>query len=175
MLPSRRNLARERQPWTPTEIARARAAYWVLAVACLVMAGAGGYLVLLEEKPVREARPVAAVIEHMDVVKLTDARAQASNRPIVIYSYSIGDVRYTTDRLTSSGRLHDSAWVATATRQFRPGQAVTAYVGSTDPGSAFLVRDYDWRAYAVFLGPLTVAVSLAVYWPWSGLRAKSEG
>ena len=162
--------AHARTVWSRAERLRARIAYWVLVVACLVIAGGGWYLVRLEEQPARVADPVQATVEHVDVITRDDGHGHMTKRPLVIYSYSIHGVRYTTDRLTSLGRTHDSAWVGQVVQHYRPGQAVTAYVSPSDPGSAFLLRDYDWRAY-VFLGaPLVLGIGLIGYWPWTGLR-----
>jgi hypothetical protein len=60
------------------------------------------------------------------------------------------------------------------TRRFHTGETVTAYVSPTNPGSAFLIRDYDWRAYTLLGLPLALAVGLVIYWPWAGIRAATN-
>lgn len=139
------------------------------------MVAAGGfYLVRLEDTPVRNADPVPARIEHVEVISRDDGHGHTAKLPLVIYSYSINGVRYTTDRLTSLGRQRGANWIAEVTQRFRPGETVTAHVAKLDPGSAFLIRDYDWRAYAYLVVPLVIALGLAVYWPWAGIRQPSS-
>jgi Protein of unknown function (DUF3592) len=157
---------------THTERVRAGVAYWLFVVACLAFSGAGWFLVYVEGKPVREARPVPATIEHVEVVPTKDGHGHSSSRLLIIYSYSIGGSRYTTDRLTSLARPHSGAWTAQMAHRFDSGQKVTAHVSPMDPGSAFLVQDYDWRAYAFAIVPLFCALALAVYWPRSGIRVQ---
>jgi Protein of unknown function (DUF3592) len=161
--------------WTPAERMRAGIAYWVLVAACLVMSSGGVYLIYLQERPAREARQVAATIERLEVIPRDDGHGHVEHRPLVLYSYSVDGVRYTTDRLTSLSRQHDSAWIAHATAQFHVGQSVTAYVHIADPGFAFLVRDHDWRAYAFSGVTAAMALGLAAYWPWAGLRQMPLG
>jgi hypothetical protein len=142
-------------------------------VACLAFSGAGWYLIYVEGGPARNAQPVQARIEHVEVVSTKDSRGRALQRPLVIYSYSVGGVRYTTDRIMSVARPQTSSWAEEIARQYKVGQTVTAYVTPLDPGSAFLIQDRDWRAYAFAIIPLILALGLAVYWPWAGIRAQA--
>jgi len=115
---------------------------------------------------------VLATIERAEDISTNDGHGHVTKRLLVIYSYSVDGVRYTTDRVTSRGNAHGSLWAEHVARQFHSGQSVTAYVGTTDPGSAFLVRDHDWRVYALVAFPLVVAIGLAIYWPWAGIQLR---
>jgi hypothetical protein len=156
--------------WTRAERVRAGVAYWLFVAACLVIAAGGLYLVRLENTPVRNAQPVPATVEHVETISRDDGHGHAAKVPLVIYSYTVNGVRYTTDRLTSLGRQHAGSWTTDMMKQFHPGQTVTAYVAKLDPGSAYLIRDYDWRAYAFLIIPIVAALALALYWPWAGIR-----
>lgn len=119
-------------------------------------------------------QPVSAHIEHVETVSAKDNHGHAIRRPLVIYSYTVGGVRYTTDRITSLVRPHGSAWADEMVHRFHTGQTLTAYVAPFDPGSAFLIQDRDWRAYAFAIVPLLIALGLATYWPWAGIRADTR-
>ena len=159
---------------TRTERVRAGVAYWLFVVACLAFSGAGWYLVYVEAGPARNAQPMQARIEHVEVVSTRDPKGHAVRKPLIIYSYSVGGVRYTTDRITSLARSHSSSWADQITRQFHVGQTVTAYVAPLEPGSAFLIQDRDWRAYLFAILPLVAGLGLAAYWPWAGIRAPAD-
>ncbi len=161
-------------PLTRTERVRAGVAYWLFVVACLAFSGAGWYLVYVEAGPTRNTQPVQARIEHTELVSIKDPNGHVLRRPLVIYSYSVGGVRYTTDRITSLGRSHSASWAEKIVGQFHVGQTVTAYVSPFDPGSAFLIQDRDWRAYVFAIVPLLVGLGLAAYWPWAGIRTASD-
>jgi hypothetical protein len=119
---------------------------------------------------------VTAKIEHAQVVSTRDARGHEVKRPLIIYSYAVGGVRYTTDRITSLRRNHSDAWAADMVRRYHVGENVTAYSSPTDPGSAFLIAETDWRLYGFIIAPLVLAIALAVYWPWAmGSRAVKSG
>lgn len=124
----------------------------------------------VQGKPARLAHPVSARVESVQVLSVKDARGRAEKRPVVIYSYSVGDVRYTSDRLTSLAGSHSDSWAEHMAQRFHAGQTVTAYIAPLDPGSAFLIQERDWRTYSFAIIPLVVAFALAVYWPWAGLR-----
>jgi len=155
---------------TAEQRTRARIAYWVTFAALLLFAGGGGYLVALESRPARAARPIEGRIEHVDFIKHDDGHGNVSVRPIVIYSYSVGEVRYTTDRIGSLGHPLQARDSVEIRRRYQAGQPVTAYVVPLDPGSAFLVQDHDWKAYSFLFVPLAGALGLAAYWPASGLK-----
>jgi hypothetical protein len=157
---------------TRTERVRAGVAYWIFVVALLAFSGAGWYLVYVEAGPARNTQPVQAKIEHVEVVSAKDASGRPIRRPLILYSYSVGNVRYTTDRITSLGRSHGASWTDDIVGQYHAGQTVTAHVNPFDPGSAFLIQDRDWRAYVFAIIPLVLALGLAAYWPWAGLRGK---
>ena len=160
--------------WTRAERVRATIAYWLLVVGCFVIAAGGWYLVTLQSEPARTARPVSAKIEHVEVVSIKNPHGDSVSRPLIIYSYSAAGVRYTTDRLTSLGRQHSSSWAKAMAGRYHVGDTVTAYVAPLNPGSAFLVRDYDWRSYGFLVIPLVIGAGLALYWPWAGIRALAE-
>jgi len=160
--------------WTRAERMRASIAYWLLVVACLIVAGGGAYLVHLEATPDRGTQIVPATIEHVEVIARNDGHGHTVKLPLVLYSYSINGVRYTTDRLTSRGRCHDENWATDVAHRYHAGETVPAYVSTFDPGNGFLIRDTDWRAYAFLIVPLLIAIMLAVYWPWAGIRAPAN-
>jgi hypothetical protein len=162
------------RPLTHTERKRAGVAYWLFVVACLAFSGAGWYLVYVEGGLARKTQPVQARIEHSEVVSTKDPSGRPVQRPLVIYSYSVGDVRYTTDRITSLARPHSSSWANQMVGQYHVGQMVTAHVNPFEPGSAFLIEERDWRAYTYAIVPLLVAIGLAAYWPWAGIRTPSD-
>jgi hypothetical protein len=161
-----------KREWTRADRIRAGFAYWLFVCACFVLAFGGWLLLRMEGARMGDVRPVTATIERVETVTNDDGHGHATTRRLVIYSYSIDSVRYTTDRVGSRGAAQQSAWAAHVARQLRPGQTVTAYVASSNPGSAFLVRDYDWRVYALLGLPLALGVGLAIYWPWAGIRAE---
>lgn len=158
---------------TRTERVRAGVAYWLFIVACLAFSGAGWYLVYVEAGPARNTQPVQAKIEHVEVVSTKDPKGHPFRRALILYSYPVGNVTYTTDRITSLGRSHGDSWTDYIVRQYHVGQTVTAHVNPLEPGSAFLIQDRDWRAYAFAIIPLAVALGLAAYWPWAGIRARA--
>ena len=162
------------RPLTRTERVRAGVAYWLFVVACLAFSGAGWFLVHAEAAIARHAQAVDAVIEHVEVVSAPDSKGRVTRRPLIIYSYSIGGVRYTTDRVTALTRSHSASWADEIVGQYKVGQKVTAYVSPADPGSAFLIADRDWRAYAFAVVPLVLALGLAAYWPWAGVRQRAD-
>jgi hypothetical protein len=160
----------EIRPLTRTERVRAGVAYWLLTVALLAFSGAGWFLVYAQGKPARTAQPVPARIESAEVLSVKDAHGHPVKRAMVIYSYSVGNVRYTSSRITSLAGAHSDSWEEHMAHRFHIGQDVTAYVAPLDPGSAFLIQQGDWRAYAFGIVPLVFALALAIYWPWAGIR-----
>jgi hypothetical protein len=158
------------RPLTRTERVRAGVAYWLLVVALLAFSGAGWFLVYAQGKPARSAKPVPARIESSEVLSVKDAKGHFVKRPVVIYSYSVGDVRYTSSRITSLAGRHSDAWAEDIAHRFHPGQTVTAYTEPLDPGSAFLIQTGDWRTYSFAIVPLVLALALAIYCPWAGIR-----
>lgn len=162
------------RPLTRNERVRATVAYWLIVVVCVAFSAAGWFLVYAQAQPSRGVQPVPAKIEHVEVVSTKDAHGHPTKRPLVIYSYTVGGVRYTTDRISSLVRPHGASWADEMVHRYHPGESVTAYVAPFDPGSAFLIRDRDWRTYAFGIVPLVLAVGLAAYWPWTGLRATKQ-
>jgi Protein of unknown function (DUF3592) len=158
------------RPLTRIERVRAGVAYWLLVVALLAFSAAGWFLVYAQGKPARIAKAVPARIESVQVLSVKDARGHSTKRPIIIYSYSVGDVRYTSDRIMSLAEPHSASWAERMAQRFHVGQAVTAYITPLDPGSAFLIQERDWRTYAFGVVPLILALALAIYWPWAGIR-----
>jgi hypothetical protein len=142
----------------------------MLTLALLAFSAAGWFLVYVQGKPARLAQPVSARIESVQVLSVKDARGYAVKRPVVIYSYSVGTVRYTSDRITPLAGSHSDSWAEHMAQRYRAGQTVTAYIAPFDPGSAFLIQDRDWRTYSFAIVPLVLAFALAAYWPWAGLR-----
>ncbi len=155
----------EIRPLTAQERTRATIAYWICVGACVVFAAAAAYIVWLREAPIREARPVAARIEHVEMISRDDGHGHVRTLPLVIYSYTIGGVRYTTSRLTSLATPHGDRWAADVTRRYHQGDSVTAYYNPAEPGSAFLTRERSWGAYAMVGIPLLLALALVLYWP----------
>jgi hypothetical protein len=159
------------RPWTRSERIRAGIAYWIVVAACFIVAGSGWYLVHLQGALSRTTRPISATIEHAEVISKKDSHGHVTKQPLVLFSYTVGGVRYTTDRIMSLNRSHSEGWAAEIAHRYHDGQTVTAYYNPLDPGSAFLERDVEWRAYVFLVVPLALALALIVYWP----RAFAEG
>jgi hypothetical protein len=165
--------------WTRSERIRAGIAYWVVVAVCLLVAGSGLYLVRLQGALTRTTQPISATIEHVEIISKKDAQGHATRQPLVLYSYTVGGVRYTTDRLTSLSRSHSDAWTTETAHRYHDGQTVTAFYNPLDPSSAFLEREFEWRAYGFLVVPLALALGLILYWPRAfaeekGRRPSSE-
>ena len=152
-------------PWTPLERARARWFYWALIVICVIFAGAGGYLIQWQQRPLQDWVPVVAAIRRIDVIPQNDGHGHATQRSVILYSYSARDVVYTTDRVTPSTNVRDPNTVSALAKSLHEGQTVTAYYDPVQPGSAYLVRARNRVLYLLFAAPLLLAVILIANWP----------
>jgi hypothetical protein len=154
-----------RFPWTPQERARARSFYWGLIVICLIFAGAGLYLIQWQQKPIHDWVPVVATVRRLDVLSQSDGRGHTTPRSEILYSYPVGAVVYTTDRVTPATDPRDQSTVASLAKSLHEGQTVSAYYDPAQPGSAYLVRAHNRVLYAILAGPLLLAIILIANWP----------
>jgi hypothetical protein len=159
------DLALKNSSWTPVERARAKAFYWALIAICLVFAGAGWYLIEWQQKPLHDSIPVMATIRRLDVMPQNDGHGRTIQHPVILYSYSVGGVVYTTDRVTPSTDVRDLDAVATLAKSLHEGQSITAHYYPAQPESAYLIRAHNRVLYALCAGPLLLAVILIANWP----------
>jgi Protein of unknown function (DUF3592) len=155
----------EARPITRAEHIRLAVMYWGFLIACLVFAAVGLDLVRAQEMPIRNAHPVTATIDHVDVVTHKDTRGRPTQQPIVLYSYQVNGVHYSTDRVTLRDASRSGSWATDMAARFHAGETVTAYYDPADPGAAFLIAERSWAIFASFIVPLAVALVLACLWP----------
>jgi hypothetical protein len=139
--------------------------YWGFVIACLVFAAVGWRLVRAQEMPIRNAHPVTAKIIRVDVIAHQNSRGRTLQQPIVMYSYQVDGVHYSTDRVTVLEASRSGHWAADVASRFHSGDSVTAYYDTAAPGSAFLIEERSWTIYASFIVPLVIAIALACLWP----------
>jgi hypothetical protein len=139
--------------------------YWGLVAACVVFAIVGWRLVQAQEAPLRGAHPVSATILRTDVVTHKDAQGHTVQQPIVMYSYQVDSVHYSTDRVTLREASRAGDWAKGVAARFHAGDTVTAYYDPASPGSAFLITERSWIVYAAFGVPLVLAILLSLLWP----------
>ena len=151
-------------PLTPEDHARLRVLYWTLIVVCLIFSGAGWYLVLWQTRPLQNWIPVAATIRRVDVVEQKDSQGVSTKHPVILYSYPVDSVVYTTDRVTPSSDVRDPATVSALATRLHEGESITAYHDPFQPGSAYLVRSRHRVLYVLAVGPLLLAVILLANW-----------
>jgi hypothetical protein len=108
---------------------------------------------------------VTATIIHVDVIAHQDTRGRTLEQPIVMYSYQVDGVHYSTDRVTVLEASRSGHWATDVASRFHAGDTVTAYYDPTAPGSAFLIEERSWTIYASFIAPLVIAIVLACLWP----------
>jgi Protein of unknown function (DUF3592) len=150
---------------TRGERVRLAVMYWGFVVACLVFAAVGLHMVRAQEIPIRDARPVSAAVKRVDIVTHKDVRGRPTQQPIVLYSYQVNGVHYSTDRVALREASRSGSWASDVAARFRVGQTVTAYYDPADPGAAFLIPERSWAVFASFIVPLAVALVLAGLWP----------
>jgi hypothetical protein len=139
--------------------------YWGLIAAFVIFAAVGWRLVQAQDAPLRGAHPVSATIIRTDVVTHTDARGRTVHQPIVMYSYQVDGVHYSTDRVTLREASRTGDWATGIAARFHAGDTVTAYYEPATPGSAFLITERSWEVYAAFVVPLVLAILLSLLWP----------
>ena len=149
---------------TPEDRSRLQALYWLLIVICLIFSGAGWYLVVWQTRPLEHWIPVTATIRKVDVIEQKDSHGASTKRPMILYSYPVDSVVYTTDRVTPSSDVRDPATVAALASRLREGQPITAYHDPFQPGSAYLVRSRHRILYVLAVGPLLLAAVLLANW-----------
>jgi hypothetical protein len=154
-----------RSTMTRGERTRVVILYWGFVIVCLVFAAAGLRMVRAQEIPIRDGRPVTVAIDRVDVLTHTDARGRTMHQPIVLYSYQVNGIHYSTDRVMLREASRTGPWATDVASRFRVGQAATAYYDPADPGAAFLIPERSWAIYASFVVPLGVALVLACLWP----------
>jgi hypothetical protein len=154
----------ETRPLTRAERIRLGILYWGFVGACLVFAAVGWRLVRVQEIPIRNSVPVTAMVDRVDVVTHKDGRGATVQQPVVLYSYQVNGVHFSTDRVTPHDASRSGAWAAGVASRFHAGQTVTAYYDPADPGSAFLIAERSWAVYASFVVPLAIAVVLISLW-----------
>jgi hypothetical protein len=153
-----RQLTRGEQIWLA-------ALYWGLVAACVIFAIVGWRLLQAQEAPLRGAHPVNAAILRTDVVTHKDAQGRTVEQPIVMYSYQVDGVHYSTDRVTLREAARTGDWATRIVARFHAGDTVTAYYDPAAPGSAFLITERSWEVYAAFVAPLVLAILLSLLWP----------
>jgi hypothetical protein len=144
---------------------RLRVPYWALVGICLLFAGAGLYLIQWQARPLHNWIPVNATIQRIDSIKQNNDRGHSAQRPVILYSYPVGAVVYTTDRVTPTSDVRDLSTVSTLARQLHEGQNITAYYDPLQPESAYLIRARHRVLYVLFVAPLVLALILLANWP----------
>jgi Protein of unknown function (DUF3592) len=139
--------------------------YWGLVAGCVLFALVGWRLVHSQEAPLKGVLPVTATVLRSDVVAHTDPRGNTLEQPIVMYSYQVDGVRYSTDRVTLREASRSGHWAKDVAARFRAGDTVTAYYDPTSPGSAFLITERNWLFYLALIVPVVLAIALAALWP----------
>jgi hypothetical protein len=139
--------------------------YWGLVAACALFTVVGWRLLRSQELPLRNARTVPATIIRVDVIAHKDAQGHPVQQPIVMYSYEVDGVHYSTDRVTLREASRPGRWAADIASRFHAGDTVTAHYDPATPGSAFLITERSWLIYAAFIVPLALAVLLCLLWP----------
>lgn len=150
---------------SPEDRSRLRVLYWALVAICLLFAGAGLYLIQWQARPLHNWIPVSATIQRIDSIKQNDDRGHSVQRPVILYSYPVGAVVYTTDRVTPASDVRDPSSVATLAKELHEGQNVTAYYDPLEPESAYLIRARHRLLYVLFVAPLALALILLANWP----------
>jgi hypothetical protein len=149
---------------TPEDRSRLRVLYWTLIIVCLIFSGAGWYLVVWQTRPLENWIPVTATVRRVDVIEQKDSNSGSTKRPVILYSYAVDSVVYTTDRVTPSSDVRDPATVSALAAGLHEGQSITAYHDPFQPGSAYLVRSRHRILYVLAVGPLLLAVILLANW-----------
>jgi hypothetical protein len=139
--------------------------YWGLVAACVLFALVGWRLVHSQEAPLKGVLPVTAKILRSDVVAHKDAQGHTLEQPIVMYSYQVDSVHYSTDRVTLREASRPGHWAKDVAARFHAGDTVTAYYDPASPGSAFLITERNWLVYPAFIVPVVLAILLAALWP----------
>jgi hypothetical protein len=139
--------------------------YWGLVAACVLFALVGWRLVHSQEALLKGVLPVAAKIIRSEVVAHKDAQGHTLEQPIVMYSYQVDSVHYSTDRVTLREASRSGHWAKDVAARFHVGDTVTAYYDPASPGSAFLITERNWLVYVAFIVPVALAILLAALWP----------
>jgi hypothetical protein len=139
--------------------------YWVLVVICVLTGAAGWYLIQWQSRPLQNSVPVQATVRKVDVLSQKDSKGNESKRPLLLYSYSVGGVVYTTDRIVPPSDPRDGASARALAGSLHDGQVITAYYDSLEPSSAYLIREHSRLLYVYCFGPLILAAVLLVNWP----------
>jgi hypothetical protein len=151
--------------WSPRERARMKVLYWVLVAVCIVTSGVGWYLIQWQRIPVEHSVPVQATVRSVSVLTQDDGKGHVTKHPLVLYSYEVGGVAYTTDRIVPATDRKDGAAAAALIGRLHEGDLITAYYDSMQPSSAYLVREHTWLLYLYSIGPLVLALFLIFNWP----------
>jgi hypothetical protein len=126
----------------------------------------GIYAAHAQDRDIRSAMPVTAIIISSRVVESRDRHGATTYAPAVVFRYQLAGRDYTSERVmlhAARGQPEGvSAHQFVATHS--PGAAVEAYYLPRDPARAFLIKRYDDGPYFLFY------VSLAVLAMW--LRAE---
>jgi hypothetical protein len=150
---------------TPLERARLRGLFWVLVAICILSGGVGWYLIQWQSRPLENSVQVPATVRRVDVLTQTDSKGHATKHPLLLYSYSVGGVVYTTDRIVPSSDQRDGPAALALASSLRDSQVITAYYDSTQPSSAYLIREHTRLLYVYCVLPLLLAVVLIANWP----------
>ena len=150
---------------TPRERARMRVFYWVLVAICVLSGGVGWYLIQWQSRPLENSVPVQATVRKVDVLAQTDSKGRATKRPLLLYSYNVGGVVYTTDRIAPPSDQRDGSAALVLASTLHDGQVITAYYDSMQPSSAYLIREHSRLLYVYCIGPLILAIVLIANWP----------
>ena len=96
--------------------------YWGLVAACVLFALVGWRLVHSQEAPLKGVLPVTAKIIRSDVVAHKDAQGHTLEQPIVMYSYQVDSVHYSTDRVTLREASRSGHWAKDVAARFHAGR-----------------------------------------------------
>jgi Protein of unknown function (DUF3592) len=105
-------------------------------------------------------QPVSARVLSTDL-KAVRGDKGTTYAPVVRYLYTVNGAQYVSSRVLPLDISASVGWAERLRDRFRPGDAVTAYVDPSHPGSAFLVHEVSMLPLLFAVLPLTVVGLLA--------------
>ena len=142
----------------------------VMALVGVVFLGVGVQSWRVERERLATYVPVDATVVGTSIATSpgTGDDDRPTYRPVVRYSYAVGDRRYEADRVTPLKESRSGDWAQRVVARYAAGMRVTAYVDPRDPSQAFLDRrrsPLPWffmgfsTVYLAFLGLFAAAAA----------------
>ena len=150
--------------------------FWAWILVAWPLSGGIAYLSVTTYREERTAidtyHPVQARILQVELGERreTGRNARTQYWPFVSYVYHLDDKQYICNGVLPSETKGTSWWARGIADRFRIGETHTAYYDPVDPSRAFLVREIDLDAYAMFLA--ATFLFLAPFLEESGAAAK---